>query len=304
MDIAICVLGSCGLTWSKWKALVETIEGLGYPALYCADHFTIPLGPELDSLEPWTSMTWAAGATKRIELGTLVSPFSFRDPVFMARVAKDIDALCDGRFTLGMGAGWMKREEQMFGYSPDATQRQRADRMEEGVQLVHALLCSDEPVTRQGKYYNVEDAVLLPRPIGPNSPRLMIGGNGEKRTLPLVAKYADEWNGNSATPSRFRELNQLLDALLDANGRKRDEVKRSATTNLLANAQQEALFASLIPGWEPEDGRRAGYVMGAQDEMLQQIEEYALAGAERLVLQVIEVSDPAYLEEFAKVISL
>ncbi len=230
MEIAFCAIGAVGLTWPRWMVMVKTVEEMGFAGLYCADHLTVPWPPDLDSLEPLTSMTWAAGATSRIELGTLISPFSFRDPVMLARVAKDIDALSGGRFILGMGAGWMEREHRMFGYPLEATQRERADRMEEGVRLVHALLRNEAPVTMRGKYFSVEEAVLLPRSPVLGSPRLLVGGNGEKRTLPLAAQFADEWNSNSVPPQRFRELNEKLDTQLDAIGRERGAVKRSATS--------------------------------------------------------------------------
>jgi len=117
LEIAIMLEGQNGLNWARWKKIVRLVEELGYVGLFRSDHFTNSSGPpDLDSLELWTSLTWLADNTKRIEFGPLVTPFSFRHPVFTARMASAVDDLSGGRLTLGMGAGWQVREHDLFGF--------------------------------------------------------------------------------------------------------------------------------------------------------------------------------------------
>ena len=110
MDIAIMLEGQNGLTWPRWQKIAEAVEDLGFAGLYRSDHFTNANPPDMESLELWTSLTWLASHTKRIEFGQLVSPVSVRNPVLTARMASAVDDLSGGRMTLGMGAGWQVRE--------------------------------------------------------------------------------------------------------------------------------------------------------------------------------------------------
>jgi len=109
LEIAIMVEGQSGLNWPRWQALALAVEELGFAGLYRSDHIVNAQLPDQDSLETWTSLTWLASHTQRIEFGTLVSPLTFRDPVTLARMATAVDDLSDGRLTLGLGAGWSPR---------------------------------------------------------------------------------------------------------------------------------------------------------------------------------------------------
>ncbi len=190
MDIAIMIEGQNGLNWPRWQRIARAVEDLGFAGLYRSDHFTNSSPPDLDALELWTSLTWLASHTSRIAFGPLVSPVSFRDPRMTARIARDVDDLSGGRLTLGLGAGWQEREHTNFGYDL-LEMRGRFARFEEGLQVVTRLLRSDEPVTFDGTYYHLHEAVLLPRPARPGGPPILIGGTGAQRTLPLVARYGE-----------------------------------------------------------------------------------------------------------------
>jgi alkanesulfonate monooxygenase SsuD/methylene tetrahydromethanopterin reductase-like flavin-dependent oxidoreductase (luciferase family) len=106
LEVAIMIEGQDGLDWARWQRLARAVEDFGYAGLYRSDHFTNPTGPVLDALELWTSLTWLAGNTARIEFGPLVSPVSFRHPVITAWIASAVDSLAGGRLRLGIGAGW------------------------------------------------------------------------------------------------------------------------------------------------------------------------------------------------------
>lgn len=196
LDVAIMIEGQNGLNWPRWQRMVAAVEDLGFAGLYRSDHFTNANPPDKDSLELWVSLTWLATRTQRIEFGPLVSPVSFRHPTLTARMASAVDDLSGGRMALGLGAGWQEREHRNYGWDlldiPD-----RFDRFEEGLEVVTRLLKSDEPVDFSGRYFRLNEAILLPRPRRSGGPPIIVGGNGPRRTLPLAARYAEEWNASS-----------------------------------------------------------------------------------------------------------
>src|SRR5690606_8323429 len=157
------------------------------------------------------------------------TPVSFRHPTMTARMAAAVDDLSGGRLHLGLGAGWQEREHNLFSHDLLDVPARFA-RFEEGVQVVTRLLESDEPVEYQGEYYTLRGATLLPRPQRPGGPPILIGGNGPKRSLPMAARYAEEWNGVYLTPRRITELNSRLDELLTAEGRRPEDLRRSMMT--------------------------------------------------------------------------
>src|SRR6266516_3474893 len=218
--------GQNGLTWPYWKRLVSEVEELGFAGLFRSDHFTNARPPDKDSLEMIVSLTYLADHTQRIHFGPLVAPLSVRNPMLLARQAAALDDLSNGRMFLGLGAGWQQREHHLFGFNLGDVPT-RISRFEEGLEVVTRLLKSDEPVTYEGRFYQLRGAMLLPRPQRSGGPRILIGGNGPKRTLPLVVRYADMWNANFLSPGAFRERSATLDQLLRASGRNPSDVKRT-----------------------------------------------------------------------------
>ncbi|MBU4224957.1 MAG: LLM class flavin-dependent oxidoreductase, partial [Chloroflexi bacterium] len=174
LEIAIMIEGQNGLTWPRWQNLARAVEDLGFAGLYRSDHFTNAQPPDKESLELWVSLTWLAAHTRRIEFGPLVSPLSFRHPALTARMAAAVDDLSGGRLTLGLGAGWQEREHHLFGFDL-LDMKSRFDRFEEGLQVITSLLHSDEPVTFEGKYFQLRGATLLPRPARRGGPTILIG---------------------------------------------------------------------------------------------------------------------------------
>jgi len=273
MDIAIMIEGQNGLTWPLWKNLVAAVEDLGFAGLYRSDHFTNATPPDKESLELWVSLTWLASHTKRIEFGPLVSPVSFRHPALTARTAAAVDDLSGGRLTLGLGAGWQEREHNLFGFELlDVVSSYY--RFEEGLEVITRLLKSDDPVTFKGKYFQLREATLLPRPARPGGARILIGGNGEKRTMSLVAKYADEWNAVFLPPSDFARLSARLDELLCGTGRDPQTVKRSMMAGLLFGRIQKKLDEKLSEqNQTAEELRKSGVVVGVGEEVFEQLKE-------------------------------
>lgn len=271
IDISIMIEGQNGLTWPRWKRIVAEVEDLGFAGLFRSDHFTNAQPPDKDSLEMIVSLVYLADHTQRIHFGPLVAPFSFRNPALLARQAAAIDDLSNGRMYLGIGAGWQDREHSHFGFDLGSV-AERMQRFEEGIEVVTSLLNSGEPVNFDGKFYHLEDAILLPRPQRPGGPRILIGGSGPKRTLPLVVRYADTWNAVFLTPDEFRERSSILDRLLEQAGRSPQEIRRTLMRSLE------------LDGASIED----------------QIPAYEEAGVQELMLQWFDLDDINDLRAFAK----
>ena len=304
LEIAIMIEGQNGLNWPRWQRMARAVEDLGFAGLYRSDHYTNANPPDLDSLELWTSLTWLASHTSRIEFGPLVSPVSFRQPTMTARMAATVDDLSSGRLHLGMGAGWQEREHNNYGWNLLSVQ-QRFDRFEEGLEVVTRLLNSDEPVSFSGKYYHLNDAILLPRPARPGGPPILIGGNGPKLTLPLVAKYATEWNAVYIPPTRIRELNPTLDELLEENNRRPEDVRRSLMTGLFFGySDEEVNQRAANRNTTPDAMRARGVVYGTGSQIIDQLGVIAEAGIYRVMLQWLDLDDLDRLEAMAKSVLL
>ncbi len=300
MDIAIMLEGQNGLNWPRFQRLAQTVEELGFAGLYRSDHFTNANPPDIDSLELWVSLTWLASHTKRIEFGPMVSPVSFRHPVFTARIAKDVDDLSGGRLTLGVGAGWQVREHTNFGFNLMEL-ADRFVRFEEGLTVITHLLRSATPVNFSGQYYQLQDAILLPRPQRPEGPPVLIGGNGEQRTLPLVARYANEWNGVFLPAERYAALNQRLNQLLLAQGRQPATVRRSLMTGLIFGRNASEVQQKLQAAGTTSDAARArGMVVGEASQVREQLAQLAAVGAQRVMLQWMDLDDMEGLTALAK----
>jgi F420-dependent oxidoreductase-like protein len=272
--ISIQVEGQNGLTWKRWIALATEVEELGFAGLFRSDHFTNAHDPDLDSLEMIVSLTWLATNTRRISFGPLVAPLSFRDPRMLARQAAALDDLSGGRMILGLGAGWQEREHTTFGYDLGDIPTRMA-RFAEGLELVTRLLRDGEPITFAGEHYSTRGARLLPRPERPGGPPLLIGGNGQKRTLPLVARYADIWNAVYLPAEHFQERSAQLDELLPAVGRKPEDVRRTVMLPLF---------------FDPRD----------EEEVRRQIAAYSEVGADELIFQWLALDDLEGLRAFAR----
>ncbi len=302
LEVAIMIEGQNGLNWPRWQAIVRLVEELGFAGLYRSDHFTNARPPDMDSLELWVSLTWLADHTERIEFGPLVTPFSFRHPAFTARMAAAVDNLSGSRLTLGLGAGWQEREHKTFGFDL-LDMKGRFARFEEGLDCVTSLLHSEQPVTYHGKYYNLEEAQVLPRPESPGSPSILIGGNGFQRTLPLVARYADEWNANFIGVNEFKKANAELDRLLSVAGRPPHAVRRSLMTGCVFAKDQRGVDGKLAErGTTKEALRERGLIVAAGDEIKPQLQALSDAGVQRVMLQWLHLDDLEGLRELAKVV--
>ena len=177
-------------TWEETYPTIKTIEEGSWHSLWFSDHFLPPIpGAGLDSgtaLESWSMITAVAAVTKRLRLGVLVTGNTYRNPALLAKLVATVDQISNGRLILGIGAGWYKREHEAFGWEfPDV--RERCDRLEEAVELIKMLFTADGPVNYNGRYYKLDQAYFSPTCMQKPHVPIMVGGNGEKRTLRTLA---------------------------------------------------------------------------------------------------------------------
>jgi len=211
---------------------------------------------------------------------------------------------------LGLGAGWMEREHRMFGYDLGDIPT-RLDRFEEGVEVIARLLRSDEPVTFEGRYFRLEDAVLPP-PRRSGGPPIMIGGSGPKRTLPLIARFADAWNAQLIGPEQIHERSTLLDRLLVEAGRRPEDVRRTLNVPVLCWRTPGELETRLavvrrFPPWRDlsaeelvERLRAWPGLVGTPEEVVEQIRAFEAAGVREISMQWFAPDDIEGLELLAK----
>jgi alkanesulfonate monooxygenase SsuD/methylene tetrahydromethanopterin reductase-like flavin-dependent oxidoreductase (luciferase family) len=309
MRVAITIESWMGLTWSLWKEMVPELESMGFAGIFRCDHFPMGVPAATASLELITSLTYLAEHTRKVDFGSLVAPLSVRDPVMLARQAMSLNDLSGGRMVLGVGSGWQEVEHTVFGYNLGDT-KTRFDRLAEGLEVITSLVRDELPVNFEGHFYKLQNARLLPRPQQPT--RILVGGNGPKRTLPLVARYADLWNCQVASAETFRERSTQLDQLILDSGRQPSDVKRTVMIpvyvwrtqqefdrmmELLRNIPLTAnVTAEEFTGWIAS----MNGLMGTPDQVVEHMQAYADAGADLLVVQWLNLNDWAGLEMLAR----
>lgn len=303
MQIGLMIEGQNGLNWQRWQAILQHAEDRGFQCVFRSDHFTNPAPPELDSLELWTSLTWAASHTRNIEFGPLVSPVTFRHPSMTARYAAAVDDLSGGRLVLGLGAGWQDREHRMFGV-PFHDFKTRFEMLGDALELTGRLF-GGETVSYAGKHFRLDEAVLLPAPA--RRTPILIGGNGPNRTLPLAARYADEWNGVFCNIDIYENRMQRLDELLAQYGRKPGDLKRSLMAGTRWARDDRGVSALLAEAskrfgkdTQIADINRLGVFAGTSSMMTDQLAVFAEAGCQRVMLQLLDYDDLSVIDAWAR----
>jgi F420-dependent oxidoreductase-like protein len=295
--------GQEGLTWERWFRIADGVESLGLDSLWRSDHFFSLMGhPERPALECWTSLTALAGRTRRIRFGPLVSPMTFRHPALLARMSAAVDGLSNGRLVLGVGAGWNDAEHQAFDIRLPPLQ-ERFDRLEEGIGVIRSLW-SGGPVDRDGQYYRLRGAAAYPRPVQQPGPPLLVGGDGEVRLLRIVARYADEWNSHAPGPQAYRAKLARLVEHCRTVGRDPDEIHRSWMGGVLIARNESELsekgrwmqgFLSALREVPPAEAsaalRQRHWLVGTPDQIATQLDNWAAAGVERVMLQWFHLDD-------------
>jgi probable F420-dependent oxidoreductase len=262
--------------WPEEARMARAAELAGFDSIWVGDHYLYRNDdrPERGPWEAWTLLGALATITERVVLGPLVACLGFHPPVVLSKMAATVDEVSDGRLVLGVGAGWNEPEFRAMGLPFD----RRASRFEESFEIVRGLLAG-ERVTTQGRFWSIEDAVLLPKPT--RRPPLMVGSVGD-RILAATLPHVDVWNtwfedyGN--TPAGFEALNDRITGVVERCGRASDAVRRSACALVvLDRASKERPFSDDVPPLE-----------GPPERVATALRDFAEAGADEVIL----VADP------------
>jgi F420-dependent oxidoreductase-like protein len=262
--------------WTDVLALAQHAEATGWDGVWFADHF-MPDTEDVSTpvLECWSVLAGLATAVPRVRLGSLVSGNTYRHPAVLAKIATTVDHLSGGRVVLGLGAGWQENEHQAYGIDFYDT-AERLARLDEACQVIKGLLGA-ERTTWKGRFYQLQDAPLEPKPVQPKLP-LLVGGAGERVTLRIAARHADEWN-TWGMPDTLRHKIDVLERHCDEVGRDPKEIKKSAQAVLFMRDDPEWLAArrAAASGGQP-------MIIGTPAEVRATVEQYADAGVDEFVL--------------------
>jgi F420-dependent oxidoreductase-like protein len=306
--IGIMIEGQEGLTWERWNRLTDAGERLGFDSIWRSDHLCSVMGvPERDTLALWPSLTAVAMRSERLEFGQLVSPVTYRHPVHLAYDAMSLHELSGGRFWLGVGAGWNVSEHAAFGFRLPPL-KVRMDRFEESLKVITGLW-SGEPVTFNGEHFQLDDAQHRPAPgQGPRVP-IIIGGGGEKRTLRVVAEYADEWNVTTISREGYETKVDVLKRHCDAVGRDFGAIQRSIMTGHIIGRNQQEIerraakvqevipaMREMTPAEAADQFRGRGWLVGTPAEVVEEIKGREAQGLQRFMIQTHDHDDIEALE--------
>jgi alkanesulfonate monooxygenase SsuD/methylene tetrahydromethanopterin reductase-like flavin-dependent oxidoreductase (luciferase family) len=275
------------LDWPRWRAIYGAAERLGFESVWVSDHLASTWW-ESHGLEPWVALSVAAAETRRVRLGPLVSPITFRQPALVARMAEAIDELSPGRFVLGVGLGWNVDEHTQFGI-PFPPLAERVRLLGDGIERMRRVL-------------------------GERQLPVLIGGSGPRSTLPLVARHADEWNLTTASLDVYLARSQRLAELCAENGRDPNTIRRSVAVGFLIGRDPADLdertrrlqrlvppFASAMKKVDSavEAARGLGWVAGTPSEIVATLRPLADAGVELAILGHHDHLDEGALELIA-----
>jgi len=295
-------------TWDETRAAAQEFESLGYDSVWLNDHlYGIP-GPQIPIFEAWTTLSAVGAVTSRVQLGTLVSPVTFRHPSVLARMAVTVDHISGGRVEVGMGSGWYEREHLAQGF-PFPAGRQRFALLAEQVEVV-VRSWTGERFEHDGPAYRLRGQLALPRPVQQPHPPLILGGAVKPRFAELAARYATEVNTLGAPDAELRERKLTLDRACEAIGRDPRTLGFSVMTACFAGAERaEAVgrigrFLSL--GGDRSDPsallaeRRDVWLAGSVEEVAERIAALAELGVTRVFLQHLNADDDAMVALLAE----
>ena len=224
MKFGVQIENHLGISYNGVKKIALEAEKPGFDGLFICDHL---MGRNEDTfrqpcLDPWIILGSLAQATKKIGLGTLVSAVGFRYPSLLAKMAATVDHVSGGRLTLTVGAGWHEPEYNAYGipFPPVGT---RMDQLREAVQIIRAMWTKDS-ASFDGRNFKIEKAYCYPRPL---SPRIWVGGGGEKTLLRIVADLADGWNAVGLNGDEYAHKLDVLRSFCEKTGRKLSTLERS-----------------------------------------------------------------------------
>lgn len=263
-----------------------------FDSAWVADHFFPWMGSwdqSITTFECWTTLTYLCARYNHLQFGTIVMSQSYRPPALLAKMGALLQTLSNGRFILGIGAGWKENEYRAYGYDyPQGTggfpsAATRIHQLDEAVQIIRAMWTQPK-ATFHGKYYHIDEAICEPKP--DPLPPIMIGGAGRKLTLRVVAKYADWWNGVGSSPEEMKDSTAALAEHCQAVGRDPASILKTFSTDCVAIAPSTPAaqrMAQATPFYNAQSG-----LIGTPDEVAAKIKVYIDLGIQHFMLRFVD----------------
>lgn len=262
-----------GRPYAEILALARHASDTGWDGVWIADHF---MSNQEDTSGPvgevWTTLAALAASVPRMRLGSLVAGNTYRHPAVLAKMAAQVDVIADGRLTLGIGSAWQENEHEAYGIDFH-TVGGRLSRLEEACQLIRSLF-DNEVTTFEGRFYQLTNAPLAPKPVQQPLP-LMVGGGGERRTIRIAAQYAQAWNV-WGTPEVLAHKIGVLERHCADLGRDAAEIERSANATLVLSDDAETVERAL--------GGGRPVIAGNLEQVREQIQGYIDAGVDEVII--------------------
>lgn len=274
--------------WPVMRDLVRHADAGTWESVWVYDHFHSVPEPNGEAVhEAWSLMNAFGAVTDRVRLGQMCTCMAYRNPAYLAKVATTADIVSGGRIEMGIGAGWYEHEWRAYGYGfPRAGER--LGMLDEGVQIFRQMW-STGSATLHGTYYDVDGAMLSPRPLQDGGIPIWIAGSGEKVTLRIAAKYADYTNF-AGEPEAFAAKSAILEGHCREVGRDADEITRSANFNVVI-AERESEIPALLDRYEEHYARtvpasaagvredlRTGPLVGTPEQIVEKLQAFAAVG--------------------------
>jgi F420-dependent oxidoreductase-like protein len=291
MQVCLMVEGQEGETWQDWVAIAEAVEASGLDGLFRSDHYLSMNGPGSPAMDAWATLAGVAARTKRIRLGTLVSPATFRHPSVLANMVSTVDHISGGRVELGLGAGWYEAEHRAFGFE-FPPQAMRFAVLEEQAEIIHRQWTEDD-VSFSGQYFTLDHCTASPKPVQ-QPPPMIIGGSGKRRTVGVAVRFGAEYNASVFTAQQCGDLRSTLDLECERQGRDPSSLGLSAMAQNTIVGKSNADVARKIAQVQRGMSRGTGGLLGepldswftaTTAEAVDRLGEWARAGARRVMLQ-------------------
>ncbi len=291
-----------GASYDDLLAVAIRAEELAFDAFFRSDHY-LKMGNVSGLPGPtdaWTTLAGLARDTSRIRLGTMVTSATFRLPGPLAITVAQVDAMSGGRVELGLGAGWYEAEHKAYAI-PFPPLGERFDRLSEQLAIISGLWSTPEGGTFQfdGKHYSISDSPALPKPAQEPHPPIIVGGGGPKRTPMLAAKYAAEYNLPFAPIARFKEQCDRVRSACEEIGRDPGSIVHSAALVLCCGKDEAEVERRATAIGRDVDELRKNGAAGTPAEVVENLQKWQSAGADRMYLQMLDLSDLDHLSLIA-----
>ena len=283
IDFGVQIEPQYGFTYDHIREIASEAERLGFESIWISDHFFMTHDShKINCLECWTLLTALACETKKLRLGSMVSAQSYRNPALLANISASLDNISKGRLNFGIGAGWKEVEYRAYGYKFPGAGR-RIKQLDETIEIAKKMWTEDK-ATFKGNYYNVEDALCMPKPIQKPMP-IWVGGTGNK-TLRVAAKHAHAINfAWTQTPRFFEERLEILKHHCENIGSNFEQIKKSAGLMLSLSDAISDVKVERDPRYIRYLSRQKPVMIASSEEVAERIKEYIALGVTQFILR-------------------